>query len=226
MMTAALKVFTREWYLVRSTPSQWTQPWVFIVLMTLLPGMLIGDQLRHNPLLPGMLIILSIVYACMLSLDRAIRQENLSGIFAQWLISPWPMWWLMLVKGWSHWLLWVMPMVFISPVMMVVFGLDLQTSCTLFIALSIATPMLSFVGLMSSALTLNAQASGFLVALIMLPLIMPMALLSLSPIQSVLIDQSPAASFALLAAITVVSSVLCPIACAFGVRVGQSCGNF
>ncbi len=225
MFEALIKIFCREWALLRCQPSQWIQPWVFLCFMAVMPAIMVGETLKSSPLLSATLIYLAVVFSSMLTLDKALKEDHDNGTFTQWILSPWPLWWLMLAKTLAHWLFWVAPMILISPVIMIMLGFKLDMLIIMALGLLIGTPLLSFVGVMTSALTLGLHASGFLVALIMLPLIMPMLLLSLSPVQSLLLGSDIGGSIALLGALTILTSVLCPLACAFGVKVSQSCGN-
>lgn len=225
MWQAFYKVIKREWLVLWAAPSQWAQPWVFLCLMSVLPAMMLGEQLKTMPIISALLICLAFVFSVMLTLDKSLKDDHLNDTYANWLLSPWPLWWLMTAKAVAHWLFWVLPMVLISPIIMIMLGLSYNIAVALFFCLLISTPLLSFVGLMSASLTLSLRSSGFLVALIMLPLVTPMILLSLSPIQSAILGQQTSASMALLGALTILSVVLCPVACAFGVKVSQSCSN-
>lgn len=225
MIRPFCQIIVREWYLIRNNSSQWAQPWVFLSLMAILPAIVIGELIKSSPIISAVFIVLALVFSSMLTIDKSIRQDFQDGLYTQWLFSGWSLPWLMFAKSIAHWLFWILPMVLVSPLLMVMFSIKLDLAISLFVSLLLATPLLSFVGLMSSSLTLSVNASGFLLALIMLPIVTPMMLLCLSPIQSLLLVQSPIASYALLAALTVLSGLMCPMACAFGIKVSHACGN-
>lgn len=224
MLKAASSVFKREYLLISRSAGQWMESWIFFVLVVLLLPMLVGESLKQTPLLVMALIWISILLATLLTLDKVIRLDFYDGVFDYWLMSCEPLWWLMFIKSWSHWLLWILPMVLVSPVVMLILGLDKDAIPVLFFALLLGTPVFSFLALVSASLTLTLRSSGLLLALILVPLSLPVIFVGAMPLASHLAGQSASGFYALLGAFSIASSVLLPHACAFGIKVSSSCG--
>ena len=224
MLQAASSVFKREWLQVTRSRGQWMESWIFFLLVSMLVPMIVGEPLKQLPLLSVALIWTSILLATLLTLDKVIRIEFVDGVFDYWLMSNEPLWWLMFIKSWSHWILWILPMIIVSPFVMYVLGLNTQTIPVLFLSLLLGTPVFSFLAIMSASLTLTLRSSGLLLALILVPLALPVIFIGAMPLASHLAGQSASGFYALLGAFSMVCSVLLPHACAFGIKVSSSCG--
>ncbi len=80
---------------------------------------------------------------------------------------------LALAKVFAHWLATGLPLVLLSPLLGLEFGLDAAALWTLAASLAIGTPVLSLIGAIGAALTLGVRGSGALTALLVLPLYVP-----------------------------------------------------
>src|SRR5207344_1689434 len=91
----------------------------------------------------------------------------------QMVLSPHP------IQGWScgkiaaHWVASGLPLTILSPFLGLQYGLDAATLATLAAALALGTPILSLLGAACSALALGARGGGVLLALLALPLFVP-----------------------------------------------------
>ncbi|HET9843504.1 MAG TPA: heme exporter protein CcmB [Gammaproteobacteria bacterium] len=212
-------MFKREWLITRRSKGQWAQPIAFFILATAILPMSQGQRLTQLPLLSCSLLWMTTLLASLLTLDGVLRSDHQEGCFEQWILGSYPLWWLMLIKSWAHWVIWVLPMVLISPLLMIMLQIPVSAIPILFISLLLGTPSFSFLGLLSTSLTLSIKASGLLLALILIPLAYPVILMGLAPTTRSLEGFGVGGNFALLAAFSIVMSVLAPHVCAFGVKV-------
>lgn len=98
-------------------------------------------------------------------------------------------------------------------------NLDLAAYPVLIATMLVGTPAVSFLGAIGAALTLKTRRGGLLLALLVLPLYIPTLIFGISAMSAA--AMSPDAlgpSIAILAAISLVSVVLGPIACAAAIR--------
>jgi len=90
----------------------------------------------------------------------------------------------------------------------------------LLIGLALGTPSLSLIGAVGAALTLGARRAGLLIALLVLPLYIPILIFGVTAVDSVLTGFEARAHFLYLAAILVAAIPLAPLAAAAAVRHG------
>ena len=222
MLLSAFSLIKREWVLMRRSKGQWAEPWIFLILTASLLPMLNAEAVKNNPLLGISLLWISLMMAVMLTFDKGLRQDFHDGVFEQWRLGPNPLWWLVFAKSLAHWLMWVLPMIILSPLLMVMFSLPSVLMPVTLMGFILGTPVFSFLGLVASALTLNLRASGLLLALIFIPLTVPVLILALSACASAMADHDVSGHLALLAALSVLSMVLLPHASAFGIKVSMN----
>jgi heme exporter protein B len=111
--------------------------------------------------------------ASMLSLGRVFRNDYQDGTLEQMLLTPQPLYLVVLGKVLAQWLVAEVPLVLIAPLIGLQFGLSGDALRILFITLLLGTPILSLIGSIGAALTLGLRGGGVLIALLILPLYIP-----------------------------------------------------
>jgi heme exporter protein B len=89
------------------------------------------------------------------------------------LLSPEPTAILVAGKIAAHWLTCGVPLIVLSPLLALQFGLPAAQMAVLMASLLLGTPILSLIGAIGAALTLGVRGGGVLVALLVLPLYIP-----------------------------------------------------
>jgi len=163
----------REWLLLFRNTSSVVQPLCFFVLVSLLfpLSLPVEDQLLSN--IGGGVIWVSAVLATLLSLDNMFRSDHHDGLIEQWLIHPRSLSLAMLGKVIAHWASTGLLLVLFSPILCAAFGLSAGQACVVFISLLLGTPSLSLIGAIGAALTVSLHRGGVLLAIIVLPLYIP-----------------------------------------------------
>jgi heme exporter protein B len=121
---------------------------------------------------PGVLWVAALL-ASTLALNRLFGLDHADGTLEQLLLSPEPLVLIVAGKVAAHWLISGLPLVLLTPLLALQFGLDAQATTSLALSLLIGTPALSLVGAIGAALTLDVRGGGVLVALLVLPLYAP-----------------------------------------------------
>jgi heme exporter protein B len=99
------------------------------------------------------------------------------------------------------------------------FGLEPNTLLILSVSLLIGTPVLSLLGSIGAALTLGLRGSGVLIALLILPLYVPVLIFGAGAVDASIHGMSPLPHLYLLGAISVLSLVFAPWATATALRI-------
>ena len=123
-------------------------------------------------------------------------------------------------KGLAHWISTGIPLALLAPILGILLNLELRAYPALIGTMLVGTPAVSFLGSIGAALTLRARRGGLLLAVLVLPLYIPTLIFGISTLSSATMGPGGAsASFAILAAISLASVVLGPIASAAALRI-------
>ena len=146
----------------------------FFVIVTSLFPLGVGTEkeiLRH--LGPGVVWVAALL-ASMLALERLFASDYEDGTLEQMLLTPQPLFVLVLGKVFAHWLLTGVPLVLIAPLIGLQYGLPDVALGVMMVSLLIGTPVLSLIGAIGAALTLGLRSGGVLLSLLVLPLYVPL----------------------------------------------------
>ncbi len=127
---------------------------------------------------------------------------------------------MLFAKTFSHWLLTGLPLALMAPIVAVAYGVTLDAMPGIWLALVLGTITLSLVGAIGAGLTLGARRGGVLLSLLTLPLVIPIVIFGARATELAIQGESYAGPMYLLAALTVLSLTLAPVAAAAAVRIG------
>lgn len=199
--------------------SDWLTTFFFFVMVTSLFPLGVGPEpglLRT--MAPGILWVAALLSA-MLSLPRVFAGDHADGTLEQLALSPQPLALLVLVKAAAHWLLSGLPLALLAPVLGLQFGLPAEQLGVLFQSLLLGTPVLSLVGAVGAALTLGVRGGGVLVALLVLPLYIPVLVFGAGAVEAVAAGTGAAGHLSLIGACLCLALVTGPVATAAALRV-------
>ena len=144
----------------------------FAIVISLFPLALSPERDVLRGLGPGVIWIAALL-AMLLSLNALFRQDLEDGSMEQLAVGPHSLPLIMLAKAFAHWLLGGLPLVLLAPLMAVTYHLPAEGVRALCLTLLLGTPTLSLLGSVGSALTAGVRQSGGLLALLILPLCLP-----------------------------------------------------
>ncbi len=190
----------------------------FVLVASLFPlGMGPEAELLRR-IAPGVLWVAALL-AAMLSLGRMFAADYEDGTLEQLALAPVPLVAPVAAKVAAHWLVSGLPLVLVSPLLALQYGLPADAIAVLMISLLAGTPILSLVGAIGAALTLGVRGGGVLVALLVLPLYVPALVFGAGAVDARLAGLSPAANLSLLGACLALAAVFAPLAAAAGIRI-------
>lgn len=167
---------------------------------------------------PGVLWVAALL-ACLLSLSRVFTADYVDGALEQMVLVPQPLAVLVAGKVFAHWLISGLPVVLLSPLLGLQFGLDGAPLGVLVLSLLLGTPTLSMIGAIGAALVLGVRGSGLLVALLVLPLYVPVLIFGAGAVTGSMAGIGGEANLSLLGASLVLSLFLAPWATAAAIRI-------
>ena len=203
-------------------PSEILNPiWFFAIVVTLFPLGIGTDPTLLARIAPGIIWVAALL-AALLSFERLFKDDYLDGTLEQMLLAPHSLNGLVTAKVLAHWLLTGLPILLVSPLLAVFLSLDINAFIALFLTLLLGTPVLSLLGAIGVALTIGLRKGGVLLSLIMLPLSIPILIISTMAIDAAAYGQSYLGLLALLGAMLIVAITLAPFAIAASLRVSIS----
>ena len=190
----------------------------FIIVVSLFPLGIGPERETLRTIAPGVVWVAALL-ASMLSLGRIFGNDYQDGTLEQLLLTPQPAYLVVLAKVLAHWIVSEVPLVLIAPVLGLQFGLSQNGLAVVVISLLLGTPVLSVIGSVGAALTLGLRAANVLVALLVLPLYIPVLIFGSGAVQATVSGSDPQAWLLLLAATLVVSLVFAPWATSAALRI-------
>ena len=190
----------------------------YLIVVAMLPLGLGPDLALLGRIAPGILW-LALLLSALLSLGRLFETDFEDGSLDVMATAPLPLEGVVVAKGLAHWLSTAVPLALLAPVLGLMLTLDLAAYLPLVATMLIGTPAISFIGTIGAALTLRSRRGGLLIALLVLPLYVPTLIFGIGAIDALLLGPSGGgASLMILAAISLASLVLGPIAAAAALR--------
>jgi heme exporter protein B len=132
---------------------------------------------------PGVLWVAAL-FAAMLSLERLFAEDFADGSLEHLALLPLPLELVVLAKCLAHWLVTGLPLAILSPALGLLFGLDSLSIAVLTASLFLGAPSLSLLGGLGAALTLGARRGGALLALLVLPLAVPVLIFGVGAVEA------------------------------------------
>jgi len=215
-------VLVRDLRIAARRRSDALNPLLFLLMVvTLFPlGVGPGPDILAR-IAPGIIWVAALL-ATLLGLDRLFKDDYNDGSLEQLCLLPQPLAFTLTAKVAAHWLLSGLPLVILSPVLALLLNLPLDAWWALALTLLLGTPALSALGAIGAALTLQLQRGGTLISLILLPLFIPLLIFATSAVENAGMGLAVHGQLAILAAISVLTVTLAPLAMAAAVRMSMN----
>lgn len=190
----------------------------FVLVLVFFPLAIGPESETLRAIAPGAVWVAAAL-ASLVSLDRLFADDWRDGSLEQMLLLPSVLEVSSLVKVVSHWLALGLPLVVLSPLLGYSLGLRGHELLVLVSSLLLGTPLLSLLGACGAALTLGVKAGGALMALLILPLYVPVLIMGAGAVNEAMLGQEFTAYLGLLAAMLVLALPLVPLAVAGALRI-------
>ena len=195
------------------------QPIVFALMVIALFPLALGAE---SPMLariaPGVLWV-AVLLAGLLTLDSLFRSDLEDGSLEQLLLSPVPLAWLIAMRVAVHWTVSSLPLLLLTPFFAELLQLPRDLLAPMLLSLALGTPLLSLIGTVVAALTVGIRRSGMLLAVLALPLFVPVLVFGAGAVAAAAQGLPWMGAIYLLAAGLAACVVLAPIAAATALRI-------
>ena len=192
---------------------------VFFALVASLFPLGVGPEVALLRVMGPGVVWVAALLASMLALTRLFAGDYADGTLEQLALAPQPLTLLVLAKVAAHWLVTGLPLVVIAPLLGLQFNLSADAQWVLLASLSLGTPTLSLLGAVGAALTLGVRGGGALLALLVLPLYVPVLIFGAGAVEASAAGLGAGAHLSLLGALLLVALVFAPWATAVSLRI-------
>ncbi|MBT3399464.1 MAG: heme exporter protein CcmB [Rhodospirillaceae bacterium] len=191
---------------------------IFFVLAAILFPFGVGPDAAILPRIGGGIIWVVALLAALLSLERMFAADHEDGSLDLLYLSPVSLGQLALAKAIAHWLTSGVLLLIASPVLALLYNLPSSAFLPLVATMALGTPTLSLVGAIGAALTLGARRGGVLLALLLLPLYIPVLIFGAGAIDGAIAGRDIAPQLMILGGFLLAALALAPWATAAALR--------
>lgn len=217
-----LAVLKRDLLLSYRRRSDLVNPLIFFLMVaTLFPLGVSPEPDFLAQVAPGVVWVAALL-ATLLSMDSVFRSDYEDGTLEQTLLSPQPLFVVVLGKITAHWMLTGLPLALLAPLLGVMLFLPEGGMGGLMLSLLLGTPTLSLVGAIGAALTVGLRKGGVLISLLVLPLYIPVLIFGTSAVQAAVTGLPLDGYIALLGAMLALGIGLAPLAVGAALRISVS----
>jgi heme exporter protein B len=190
----------------------------FLIVVTLMP-FAIGPDLALLARIGPAILWLGALLASLLTLDRLLAIDHEDGSLDLILTAPLPLELAVAAKAVAHWLTTGLPLVIAAPLLGLLLNLEPAATGAVALTLLVGTPALTFIGLIGAALTVALRRGGLLLAVLVLPLAIPVLIFGVAASNAAIVGPVTFGTpFTILSGISLMSIVIGTFAAAAALR--------
>ncbi|MFT7460929.1 MAG: heme exporter protein B [Planctomycetota bacterium] len=219
---AFLTLLRRDLVLGLRHRSELVNPLLFFLIVVTMFPMALGPEPAELQKIAAGVIWVAAVLASSLSLDLMFRSDYEDGTLEQILLSPHSTTVLVMAKIIAHWLLSGAPLILSALILSLFLYMPSEAILPMLATLLLGTPVLSLVGSVAVALTVGLRGGGMLLALLILPLYMPLLIFAVAAVNNAVQGLSITGELYFLGALLILAMTLTPFATTASLRIRLS----
>ena len=192
----------------------------FVIVLTLIPLAISPSPEQLARIAPGIIWVMALL-ATLLSIDGLFQSDYQDGALEQLMVSPQPVWLLVLAKVLAHWLVTGVPLTLLSPLLGVMMSLPEAGYGPMVISLLMGTAALSLIGAVGAALTVALRRGGLLLSLVVTPLYMPVLIFGAGAVQRAVDGFAVGGALSVVGALLALSLLISPFAASGALKVSM-----
>jgi heme exporter protein B len=190
----------------------------FLMIVTLIPFAL-GPDLNLLARIGPAILWLAAVLSTLIGLDRLFQADEEDGSLDLLHAAPTPLEVAVLAKVLAHWLTTGLPLALATPLFGLLVALTPEAMGAMVATLLVGTPALTFIGAIGAALTASLRRGGLILAVLVLPLMIPTLIFGVSTANAATGGTVPFLTpFLILAALSLTAAVVGTVAAAAALR--------
>jgi heme exporter protein B len=222
MRQAIAALFLREWRIARRIGGGASTGAVFFLILVALMPFAIGPDLNLLSRIGPAILWIATLLATLLGLDRLFQSDEEDGALDLFVHARLPLEIVVLVKCTAHWTASALPLIILSPLFGLMLALDAKALLLVAASLIVGTPALNLIGAIGAALTVSLRRGGLLMAVLVLPLTIPVLIFGVGAASAASGGAAPfAMPFLVLCALSLAALAGAPFAAAAALRLAR-----
>jgi len=218
-MSAASALFMRELRLAHRVGGGASVGIVFFLILVTIVPFAIGPDLNLLARIGPAVLWIAALLATLLGLDRLFQSDMEDGSLDVLRTADLPLELVVAIKCLAHWTATCLPLAVAAPLFGLMLALDGTAMLGVAATLLAGTPALTFLGAIGAALTVSLRRGGLLMAVLILPMTIPVLIFGVSAAQAASGGTVPFyAPFLILLALSLAALALAPFAAAAALR--------
>jgi heme exporter protein B len=222
LLHAVGAVIKRDLLLAYRFRAELINPLAFFVMVITLFPLALGAEIALLKRIAPAIIWVAALLASLMSIESLFRADYDDGSLELMVMTPHPLSILVLAKVIGHWLVSSVPLLFVAPLMGMMLHMDADIIGVLMLTLLLGTPVLSLIGGIAVALTLGLRKGGALLAILVLPLYVPILIFASSAIDAAMTGFPVSGHLSMMCAILFLALTLTPLPTAAALKMSLS----
>ncbi|KTC65911.1 heme exporter protein CcmB (plasmid) [Legionella adelaidensis] len=189
----------------------------YLMILVFFPLSMPADPQLLRTIAPG-IFWMALLLSLLLSAERLFQQDYEDGVLEQWIVAGTSMSLLVCAKIITQWVLNIIPIILFTPLIALLFDLKAFEIFILEVSLFLGSPAILYLCALVAAFSLGIKQKGIFMALILLPLTIPILIFGSSALQLAMQQLPTNGILALLLAISLIAITLLPFAIASVIR--------
>lgn len=185
----------------------------FLMVMVFFPLTMPPESALLRIITPG-LIWIAVLLSMMMSAERMFLQDYEDGVLEQWIVSGYPLSLMITAKLFIHWVAILLPFLFFSPFLALLFGLNFFETHILILSLITGSLVILLLCALAAAFSTGVTQKNMLMALILLPLTIPVMIFGSGVLSAAMQGLPTNGYLALLTAMSLLAGCSLPFAIA------------
>ncbi|ACA18043.1 heme exporter protein CcmB [Methylobacterium sp. 4-46] len=195
---------------------------VFFLMIVVLVPFALGPDLNLLSRIGPAILWLSAVLATLIGLDRLFQADEEDGSLDLLTGAPVPLELVVLAKALAHWLTTGLPLALAAPLFGLLVALTPTAMAATSLTLLVGSPALTFIGAVGAALTASIRRGGLILAVVVLPLMIPTLIFGVSAAEAATGGTVPFATpLMILGALSLVAGVVGTLGAAAALRASE-----
>lgn len=212
----------RELRLLARQKSDWLNPVLFFIIVLTLFPLGVGPEPNMLRIIAPGIVWIAALLSVLLAAERLFKDDYRNGVVEQLVAARHALLAFVLAKIASNWLSTGLPLVLLAPVVALLFNMEFAALQAMALTLLLGTPVLSLLSVLGAAITVSADKGGILLALLILPLYIPLLIFASAAIEAASMGLDYTGQLAVLLAIVLFSLALVPIAVCSALKINVS----
>ncbi|MDD4865499.1 MAG: heme exporter protein CcmB [Alishewanella agri] len=221
-MVSFVVFLQRELTLLARQKSDWLNPVLFFIIVLTLFPLGVGPEPNMLRIMAPGIVWIAALLSVLLAAERLFKDDYRNGVIEQLVASQQALMPFVLAKISGNWLSTGLPLVLLSPLVALLFNMESAAFSAMALTLLLGTPVLSLLSVLGAAITVSADKGGILLALLILPLYIPLLIFASAAIEAASIGLGYQGQLAILLAIMLFALALVPMAVCSALKINVS----